>query len=60
MVYPYKIKVNRCLGSCNNITSPYSKICAPDIIKNVTIKVFDLIYLQNETRIIQFVSVNVC
>ena len=54
MTYPYKIKVDRCIGSCNNITNPYSKVCVPDIIKNVTVKVFDLIYQQNELRNVQF------
>ena len=54
MTYPYNIKVDRCIGRCNNITNPYSKVCVPDIIKNVTVKVLDLISLQNELRSIQF------
>ena len=32
MSYPYNIKVDRCIGSCNNITNPYTKVCLPDII----------------------------
>ena len=54
MTFPYNIKVGRCIGSCNNITNPYSKVCLPDIIKNVTVKVFDLISQQNETKKIIF------
>ena len=50
MVYPYKIKVDRCIGSCNNITNPYSKVCIPDVVKNISVKVFDLISQQNEIR----------
>ena len=42
MTFPYDIKVNRCSGNCNNITNPYAKVCVPDIIKNVTVKMFDL------------------
>ena len=38
MAFPYNIKVNRCSGSCNNITNPYVKVCIPDIIKNATVK----------------------
>ena len=30
---PYKIKVEICIGSCNNITNPYSIVCIPDIVK---------------------------
>ena len=50
MTFTYNIKVERCIGSCNNITNAYSKICLPDIIKNVTVKVFNLISQQNETK----------
>ena len=50
MSCPYSIKVNRCNGNCNNINNPYSKVCIPDIIKNVTVKTFELITLTNETK----------
>ena len=43
MIFPYSIKVNKCNGNCNNISNPYSRVCIPNIIKNVTLKVFDLI-----------------
>ena len=33
--FPLSIKVNKCGGNCNNINDPYSKICIPDIIKNI-------------------------
>ena len=38
MAYPYKVKVNRCVGSCNGINNPHSKVCISDITKNVTEK----------------------
>ena len=47
MAYPYKIKVNRYVGSCNDINNPHSKVRYPDIIKNVTVKMFNLITLTN-------------
>ena len=50
MTYPYSIKVNRCNGNCNNITNPYSRVCVPDISKNVTLKIFDLMTLTNKTK----------
>ena len=43
MTFPYKISVNRCIGSCNSENNPYYKICLPDSIKNITVKSFDLI-----------------
>ena len=54
MSFPYKIEVNRCVGSCNNINNPYSKVCIPDVIKNVTAKMFDFINLTNTKKQIEF------
>ena len=48
--YPYSINVNRCNDSCNNVTNPYSRVCVPDITKNVTLKIFDLMTLTNKTK----------
>ena len=39
MTFSYKIGINRCIGSCNNL----SKICLPDSIKNISVKSLDLI-----------------
>ena len=50
LFYPYSIKVNKCSGSCNNINDPYAKMCVPDVVKNLSIKVFNLISMTNETR----------
>ena len=41
--YPYSIKKNKCSGSCSNINDTYAKLCVPDIIKNIRVKVFNLI-----------------
>ena len=50
MTYPYSIKVSKCTGNCNNMTNPHSRVCVPDITKNVTLKMFDLMTLTNETK----------
>ena len=47
--YPYSIKVNKCSGSCSNINDPYGKLCVPDIIKNINVKVFYLMSRIDET-----------
>ena len=43
ITFPYKIRVDKCVGSCNDVDNPYFKVCLPDFIKNVSVKVFDLI-----------------
>ena len=48
--YPFSIKTNKCGGSCNNIIDPYAKICVPDVIKDLNVKVFNLMPRINETR----------
>ena len=52
--YPFSIKTSKCSGSYNNINDPYAKICVPDIIKKLNIKVFNLISRTNETRHIKW------
>ena len=46
MAFRYKIEIDRCVGSCNNLSNPHSKMCVPDIVKNITIKMFDLMNLE--------------
>ena len=52
--YPFSIKINKCSGSCNNINNSYAKICVPDVIKNLNVKVFNLMSRTNETRFIKW------
>ena len=42
--YPCSIEVNKCSGSCNNINNPYSKLCVSDIVRNINVKVFNLMW----------------
>ena len=48
--YPFKIKTNKCSGNCNNINDPYAKMCVPDVVKDLNVKVFNLMSRTNETR----------
>ena len=50
MFYPFSIKVNKCSGNCNNINDPYAKICVSDTVKDLNVKVFNLMTSTNETR----------
>ena len=42
LCFIFSIKVNKCSGSCNNINDPYVKLCVPDAVKNINVKVFNL------------------
>ena len=53
MFYPNSITINKCKGSYTTISDPYAKLCVPNIIKNMNIKVFNLISGTNETRHIE-------
>ena len=50
------IKASKCSGSCNNINDPYAKICVPDAVKDLNVKVFNLISKTNETRHIKWLK----
>ena len=52
--YPYSIKLNKCSGSCNIINDPYEKLCVPDVVRNINIKVFHLMSRTNETRNVEW------
>ena len=52
--YPFSIKTSKCDGSCNNINDPYAKKCVPNFVKNLNIKVFNLMSRTNETRHIEW------
>ena len=54
LFYPYIIKINKCKGRCNTINDSYAKICFPDDIKNINVKVFNLMSRTNETRHIKW------
>ena len=52
--YPFSIKVNKCSGNCNNINDPYAKIYVPDTVKDLNVRVFNLMSGTNETRHIKW------
>ena len=42
MFYPFSIKVNKCSGNCNNINDSYATICFPDTVKDLNVRVSNL------------------
>ena len=58
--YPFSIRTSKCSGSCNNINDPYTKLCVPDVIKNINVKVFNLMSRTKETRHIEWLETCKC
>ena len=54
LFYPFSIKINKCSGYCNNFNNPDAKICVSDVIKDLNVKVFNLMSRTNETRFIRW------
>ena len=51
--YPFSSKVNKCSGSCNDISNPYAKLCVPDVVKYINMKLFNLMSRSNPTKHIE-------
>ena len=51
--YLFSVKINSCSGNCNSINDPYTKICVPDVVKNLNVKVFNLTSRSDESRSIK-------
>ena len=54
--YLFSIKTSKCSGSCHNINDPYAKMCVPDVVRNLNLKVFNLMSRTNETRHIKWLE----
>ena len=52
--YPFSIKTSKCCGNCDNINDPYAKICVPDVVKDLNVKIFNLMSRTNETKNIKW------
>ena len=48
--YTFSIKINKCSGNWNNINNPYAKIFVPDTVKDLNVRVFNMMSRTNETR----------
>ena len=48
--YPYNVLVNKCSGSCDTLDDAMARLCVPNIIKNVNMKVYNFLMRLNETR----------
>ena len=40
--YPFSIRTSKCSNSCNSINDPYAKLCVLNMVKNLNVKIFNL------------------
>ena len=52
--YSFSIKTSKYSGNYNNINDPYAKICISDVVKDLKVKVFNLMSGTNQTRHIKW------
>ena len=50
LFYLYNVLVNKRSGSCDTLDDPMAKLCVPNIIKRVNMKVYHFLMRLNETR----------
>ena len=48
--FPFSIKTSKRSGSRNNINNPCAKLCVPGVVKNLNVKMFNLVPETNEMR----------
>ena len=42
LIYSYTVIVNKCGGSYNTIDAPFTRVCVPNKVKNLNVKVFNV------------------
>ena len=47
LLYPYNVLVNKCSGSCDTLDNPMAKLCVPNIIKKINMKVYNFLMRLN-------------
>ena len=52
--YPFSVKKSKCSRNCNNINDPYTKICVPDVVTYLNVKVFNLMSRTSKTKNIKW------
>ena len=57
--YPFAVKLDRCVGSCNTLNDLSNKVCIPNKTEDLNLSVFNMITGINELRTItKHLSVN--
>ena len=48
--YPFSVKLDRCVGSCNTINDLSKKVCAPNKTEDLNLSAFNMITGINESK----------
>ena len=48
--YPFAVKLDRCVGSCNTLNDLSNKVCVPNKTKDLNLSVFNIITGINESK----------
>ena len=55
--YPFGVKFDKCVRSCNNLNDLSKKVCVPNKTENLNLSVFNMITIINESKTLtKFVS----
>ena len=54
VLFPFNIKTSKCCGSCSNMNDPYTKLFVAGVVKNLNVRVFNLMSRTNKTRHIEW------
>ena len=48
--YPFEVKLDRCVGSCNTLNDLSNKVCVPNKTEDLKLRVFNIITEINESK----------
>ena len=48
--YPFQVKLDRCVGTCNTLNDLSNKVCIPNKIEDLNLSVFNMITGMNEWK----------
>ena len=48
--YPFAVKLDRCVRSCNNLNELFNKVCVPNKTEDLNLSMFNMITGINESR----------
>ena len=48
--YPFPVKLDRCVGSCNTVNDLSNKVCIPNKTEDLNLSVFSMIAYINESK----------
>ena len=48
--YPFAVKLDRCVGSCNTLNDLFNKVCVPNKTEDLYLSMFNMITGINELK----------